>query len=147
MVLSLGKIYAILGHSLGAFSGVYTLYRVPQLPVSKLIVMASPGEVKEFVAYYQKILGLSRRTMSLVNRYFIEKLGHGPEYFSLKEFASGLKLSGLILHDTSDKEAPYAYALAAHKNWKDSEMVTTTGLGHNLKSAELIEKVKQWLNS
>ncbi len=145
LVQSYGKIHAILGHSLGAFSSVYTMYRLPQLPVSKLVVMASPGEVKEFVAYYQKVLGLSDKTMNLINQYFIEKLGHGPEYFSLKEFALGLKLSGLILHDTEDKDAPYAYALAAHKNWKNSEMVTTTGLGHNLKSTELIEKVKRFL--
>jgi len=145
LVLTYGKIYAILAHSLGAFSSVYTMHRVPQLPVSKIVVMASPGEVKEFVAYYQNVLGLSQKTMELINQYFIEKLGHGPAYFSLKEFASSLTLSGMIIHDTEDRDAPYRYALEAHKNWKNSEMVTTTGLGHNLKSTELIGKVKQFL--
>jgi pimeloyl-ACP methyl ester carboxylesterase len=145
LVLSHGKIDAILAHSLGAFSSVYTMYRLPQLAVSKMVVMASPGEVKEFVDHYQGILGLSEKTMKAINQYFIEKLGHGPDYFSLKEFASTVKLPGLIIHDTEDKEAPYPYALEAHKNWKNSEMVTTTGLGHNLKSNELIEKVKQFL--
>lgn len=139
------EIYAILAHSLGAFSSVYTMHRVPQLPVSKIVVMASPGEVKEFVAYYQKILGLSQKTMALINQYFIEKLGHAPAYFSLKEFASSLTPSGLVIHDTEDRDAPYRYALEAHNNWKNSGMVTTTGLGHNLKSTELIEKVKQFL--
>jgi pimeloyl-ACP methyl ester carboxylesterase len=145
LVLVYGPIHAILGHSLGAFSSVYTMHRAPHLAVSKMVVMASPGEVKEFVAYYQHVLGLSTRAMNAINNYFVEKLGHGPDYFSLKEFASTLKLSGLIIHDTEDKDAPYAYAMAAHQNWKNSEMVTTTGLGHNLKSTELIEKVKQFL--
>ena len=145
LVLTYGKIHAILAHSLGAFSSVYTMHRAPQLPVSKIVVMASPGEVKEFVAYYQKVLRLSQKTMELINRYFIEKLGHGPAYFSLKEFASSLTLPGLIIHDTEDRDAPYRYALEANRNWKNSEMVTTTGLGHNLKSNELIEKVKQFL--
>jgi pimeloyl-ACP methyl ester carboxylesterase len=140
-----GTIHAILGHSLGAFSSVYTMHRAPQLPVAKMVVMASPGEVKEFFAHYQRVLRLSPRAMKVIGDYFVEKLGHGPDYFSLQRFASTLKLSGLIIHDTEDKDAPYAYALAAHRNWKNSEMVTTTGLGHNLKSTELIEKVKEFL--
>jgi pimeloyl-ACP methyl ester carboxylesterase len=146
LVLNFGGVHAILAHSLGAFSSVYTLHRMPQLPVSKLVVMASPGEVTGFVAYYQKVLGLSQRSMQVIGEYFIQKLGHGPEYFSLKEFAKSLQLPGLIIHDTGDKDAPYQHAIEAHRNWKNSEMVTTTGLGHNLKSAELIEKVKRFLD-
>ncbi len=145
LVLSHGKIHAILGHSLGAFSSVYTMHRLPQLPVSKMVVMASPGEAKEFFSHLQKVLGLSQRSMKAIRDYFVEKLGHGPDYFSLEEFASTLTLPGLIIHDAEDKEAPYQHALQAHTNWKNSEMVTTTGLGHNLKSNELIEKVKQFL--
>jgi pimeloyl-ACP methyl ester carboxylesterase len=145
IVLKYGNIYAILAHSLGAFSSMYTMHRVPHLSVSKMVVMASPGEVKEFIVYYQKVLGLSQRAMKVIRNYFVERLGYGPEYFSLKEFASSLTLSGLIIHDTDDKEAPYSYALEAHSRWKNSEMITTTGLGHNLKSTELIEKVKQFL--
>lgn len=145
LVWQFGQVYAILGHSLGAFSSVYTLYRAPQLPVSKMVVMASPGEVKEFFAYYQRVLRLSPRAITVIGDYFVEKLGHGPDYFSLERFASALALAGLIIHDTEDKDAPYRYALAAHDHWKNSDMVTTTGLGHNLKSTELIEKVKQFL--
>jgi len=129
LVLKHGTIHAILGHSLGAFSSVYTMHRVPHLAVSKMVVMASPGEMKEFVAYYQSVLGLSKRAINVIGDYLIETLGHGPDYFSLKRFTSTLELSGLIIHDTDDKEAPYPYALEAHQNWKNSEMVTTTGLG------------------
>jgi pimeloyl-ACP methyl ester carboxylesterase len=146
LVLRHGKIHAILGHSLGAFSGVYTIHRLPQLPISKMVVMASPGEAKEFFSYLRNVLGLSGRSIKVIGDYFVEKLGHGPDYFSLKEFASTLTLPGLIIHDTEDKEAPYSHAFEAHKNWKNSEMITTTGLGHNLKSNELIEKVKQFVD-
>jgi len=147
LIMSEGEIHAILGHSLGAFSSVYTLHRVPHLPVSRLVVMASPGEADEFFTHYQKILGLSRRSVKVIGDYFVEKLGYGPDYFSLKTFASTLQLPGLIIHDTEDKEAPYQHGLEAHQNWKNSEMITTTGLGHNLKSSELLEKVKQFVNS
>jgi len=147
VVMSHGEIHAILAHSLGAFSSVYTLHRLPKLPVSKLIVMASPGEASEFFTHYQRVLGLSKRSIKVIGDYFVEKLGHGPGYFSLKEFASSLQLPGLVIHDMADKEAPYQHGLEAHQTWKNSEMITTTGLGHNLKSDELLEKVKEFLNS
>ncbi len=145
IILEKGNFYAILGHSLGAFSAVYTLYRVP-LPVSKLVVMASPGEAKEFFEYYQKVLGLSRRSVKLIGDFFVKKLGHAPEYFSVEEFAKKLTIPGLIIHDTKDTDAPYAHALEAHKNWSNSKMISTTGLGHNLKSTDLIKEVEKFLN-
>ncbi len=145
LVLHFGGVYAILGHSLGALSSVYTLFRLPSLPVERIVVMAAPGEVKQFIEYYQKLLKLSPRTFEAIRQSFIKRLGHGPEYFSLQKFASTLKLSGLIIHDKDDRDAPYAYALAAHEDWKNSQMISTSGLGHNLKSLELIENVKEFL--
>lgn len=145
IILEHGNIYAILGHSLGSFSIMYTMHRAPHLSVSKLVMMAAPGEAKEWVEFYQKFLGLSNRTMNEIGKFFIEKLGRGPEYFSLKEFAKSMNRPGLIIHDTDDKEAPYHYALAAHKNWNNSEMITTNGLGHNLKSMDLIKEVETFL--
>ncbi len=146
IILEYGDIYAILGHSLGSFSSIYTLHRAPHLPVSKLVMMAAPGEAKEWVDFYQKFLGLSNRTMNAIGKYFISKLGYMPDYFSLKEFAKSMTRPGLIIHDTDDKEAPYKYALAAHKNWPNSSMITTNGLGHNLKSMDLIKEVEEFLD-
>src|SRR5579871_3711876 len=140
------NVYAILAHSLGSFSTIYTTFRLPNLPISKIVVMASPGEVSSFVSYYKKVLGLSDRLLAAISDFFVVKIGHRPEYFSLKEFAKAQTLPGLIIHDTDDKEAPYQHALDAHKNWKNSQMVTTSGLGHNLKSQELIDRVKQFLD-
>ncbi len=144
-LISQENFYALLAHSLGAFASVYTLHRAPQLAVSKMVVMAAPGEAKEFVAHYQKVVGLSDRCMKAIHAHFVKVLGLAPEYFSLKEFAKTLTLPGLMIHDKDDREAPYAHVLAAHQNWKNSEMVTTTGLGHNLKSGDLIKKVVQFL--
>jgi len=109
-------------------------------------MMAAPGEAKEWVQFYQKFLGLSDRTMNEIGKFFIEKLGKSPDYFSLKEFAKSMTRPGLIIHDKEDKEAPYHYAFAAHKNWPKSEMITTNGLGHNLKSMELIKNVEEFLD-
>ncbi len=146
MILEHEGFYAILGHSLGSFSSIYTMHRAPHLAVSKLVMMAAPGEAKEWVDFYQTFLGLSDRTMNEIGKIFVDKLGKSPDYFSLKEFAKTMTRPGLIIHDTEDKEAPYQYALAAHKNWPNSAMITTNGLGHNLKSLELIKEVEAFLD-
>ncbi|MBS1680829.1 MAG: alpha/beta hydrolase [Bacteroidetes bacterium] len=145
LVLEHGDFYAILAHSLGAFSTIYTAYRLSSFPVSKIVAMATPGEAKEFVTYYQHLVGISNRCMKQILMYFVNKLGHGPEYFSTEEFAKTITSQGLIIHDTEDKEAPYRYALTTHNNWKNSELITTTGLGHNLKSKDLIKEVEKFL--
>lgn len=146
VVLEHGGFYAILGHSMGAFSTAYTLHRAPDLKVSHFVAMAAPGEVNEFVEFYKRAVGFSDRAMDAILKYFVKKLGHGPEFFSLKEFSKTLTLPGLIIHDTKDPDAPYRHAVEAHQNWKASRLISTTGLGHNLKSLDLIKKVEEFLN-
>lgn len=140
-----GPMHAVLGHSLGAFSTAYTFYRLPTLSVNKLVLMASPGEVTQFVQFYKAVLGLSDRTMGAIEDFFVKKLGHGPGYFSLKTFVMNFSMEGLLVHDKDDNEAPYKNILEVNKNWKTSRLITTTGLGHNLKSDELIEDVVKFL--
>jgi hypothetical protein len=139
------SLHAILTHSFGGFASVYTLHRLPHLQVSKMVVMAAPGEVGYFFKYYQQVLGLSTKTIELINNHFIKIIGHPPSYFKMKEFAKSMRLSGLIIHDTEDKEAPYKTALDMNAVWKNSKLITTTGLGHNLKSKELVEEVARFV--
>lgn len=139
------SIHAILTHSFGGFASVYTLHRLPHLQVSKMVVMAAPGEVELFFNYYQRMLGLSRKAVQVITEHFVKAIGHPPSYFQMEEFAKSLSLSGLIIHDTEDKEAPYQTAVKINKVWKNSNLITTTGLGHNLKSKELVEEVVKFV--
>lgn len=140
-----GPIHTVLSHSFGSFASIYTLHRKPETPLSKLVVMAAPGEVEYFFKYYCKLLGLSDRATELITDHFIKTVGHPPSYFKIKDFAATLSLPGLIIHDTEDTEAPYANAIAMKEAWTNSQMITTTGLGHNLKSKELVEKVVEYV--
>lgn len=140
-----GPFDSIVGHSMGAFSAVYALHGNPDLHSGKLVALASPGEAKEFFDHYKKVLSLSARAEKAIINHFMKKISHGPEYFSLPKLASALAIPGLIIHDKEDREAPFRHALAANKTWKNSTLVATSGLGHNLKSDELIEEVLQFV--
>jgi esterase/lipase len=139
------SLHAILTHSFGGFATVYSLHKLPHLQVSKLVVMAAPGEVEYFFNYYQAVLGLSKKAIVVITKHFIKTIGHPPSYFQMKEFAKTLTQTGLIIHDTEDKEAPYKNAVAMSEVWKSSTLITTTGLGHNLKSKELVEQVANFI--
>jgi hypothetical protein len=137
----------IVSHSLGSFTTLYTLHRLPLLPVGKLVLLAPPGEATEFLAFYQRTLNLSDKAVTLIKDYFenfIEQeidIEQEIEFFSAPKFADGLMHSGLIIHDEDDDETPVHHAMAIHKVWKRSTLVVTKGLSHNLKSKEVIMRV------
>ena len=134
--------HAVVGHSLGSFAILYTLFRLKNnLSLQQLIITASPGEVSEFVEFYQHILGLSSRTVDSIRQSFINEIDHLPEYFSAKKFAENIDVPGLIIHDEQDDETPYSHALGIHHVWKNSTFISTSGLGHNLRSASVVKHV------
>lgn len=141
VIQQLGEIDTILAHSLGGFSALYTLARLPELRVKKLVLLASPGEATEFINFYQNTLGLSPNTVDAVRRHFEKVIGEKLEYFSAPVFAAAIQQPGLLIHDEKDRETPHTHSILIHQAWEQSELVITHGLGHNLKSREIVEKV------
>lgn len=141
----LGPIDAIVGHSLGSFAAVYTFYRTGSVPVRQLVLTGTPGEAKEFFAFYKQTLGLSDRAESIIRQAFVRILDQTPEYFSARRFSTVLNIPGLIIHDTNDQEAPFHHAESIHRVWKEAQLHATTGLGHNLRSADVVRRVRDFL--
>jgi hypothetical protein len=68
------------------------------------------------------------------------------EYFSARKFASTINVPGLVIHDEHDEETSVQHSINICNNWKKSRLQITKGLGHNLKSKELIEEVRGFIN-
>ncbi|MFZ6008899.1 MAG: alpha/beta fold hydrolase [Bacteroidota bacterium] len=136
-----GKMHAVISHSLGGFSLLYTFYRNPSLAVNKVILMAPPGNAQDFMDFYRQTLGLSNRTSKRIADHFVSRFNADPAFFSTPKFATSVNVNGLIIHDEQDLEAPYHYATRINEAWKKSRLVTTNGLGHNLKSTEVVKEV------
>src|SRR5688500_9020333 len=73
-------VHTVVGHSLGGFSLLYTYYRLPQLPVERIILLAPPGEASDFISVFRKALGISNRTVKLVIDYFGKRYDVTPEF-------------------------------------------------------------------
>jgi pimeloyl-ACP methyl ester carboxylesterase len=142
-----GPFHTVIGHSLGGFSLLYTLYKEPLLQIDQIILLAPPGEASDFISVFQNTLGLTSKTVGLVTEHFYQTYEVGPEYFSTTRFANSINVKGLIIHDEDDTEAPYRYSIPLHKTWERSRLITTKGFGHNLRSATVVKEVVDFVNA
>lgn len=104
-----GPIHAIISHSLGGMTTMYTLHRLPTLPVERVIITGMPAEVKNFIAFYKGMLGLWKRTVDAILQSFVKEVSHPPEYFSMIRLAEDLTTPCLIVHDRHDPDAPWRH--------------------------------------
>lgn len=145
MISRTGSIDTIVGHSVGAFTTLYTLFEKPVLTPKSLVILASPGNAEEFIALFREQLDLSQKMIDATIRRFKQYAGKTPDYFSAITFAKSIRCPGLIIHDDTDKEALVDNARAIHAAWKKSQLLITSGLGHNLRSPVIVEKVAEWV--
>lgn len=144
---SLGNVHTIVAHSLGSFASLHAFHQNRSLPVSKLVLLAPPGEARDFVQFYQQMLKLSSKALNLVLEQFEKEFKHPIDYFSTQRFAADVLVEGLIIADEEDLETPYHYALKINEQWKASTLITTKGLGHNLKSKELVKTIIEFISA
>jgi pimeloyl-ACP methyl ester carboxylesterase len=144
-LVELGEVEVIIGHSLGGFSLLHTLHIYPLLPVKRAVLMAPPGEAKDFFTFYQQTLSLSERTMKAIYRHFHETYNVNPEFFSTKAFVRSLNMPTLVIHDRHDAEAPYHYSEALEKLSKKIQLHATEELGHNLRSTDVVKVVTSFV--
>lgn len=137
----------VIAHSIGSMSVLYGLYYHENIHVNRFISMASPGKAEEFFQFYLSTLNLKPKTMLGIVNEFQLYAKQELKYINATTYAQKLNIPGLIIHDKNDPDTPYENALALSKIWEKGELITTEGLGHNLKSEEVVQQVIHYLNS
>lgn len=135
------------GHSLGAFTLLYACYTGTIEHAKGLVILGCPGNAQDFVDVYQNMLGLSKKTMHLVTKRFKALYDQTPKYFTTARFVRKVRFPGLIIHDRNDKEAPVHYAESLAKSWTNSNYIVTEGLGHKLRSPEVVDRAVSYLEN
>ncbi len=136
---------AVVAHSIGSISVFYAMAHYDIQTVSKVVAMASPSRAAEFFAFYTDALKLREHTVRQIKHEFQSHVRHQLEGISLPAYAGKVTVPGLIIHDEADPETPYQNALELLENWKNATLITTRGLGHNLKSPAVAEVVKDYI--
>jgi len=135
----------IIGHSIGGFAATYFLSRNSKTVIQNAVILAAPGKVDEFFKYYVRYLGLSKKAIALITEQFEKELKQKPSYFTAENFASNITTKALIVHDKTDKSTNYLDSESLSKVWKNSNLKLTKGLGHELKSEELLLEILNFI--
>lgn len=146
ILTKLGKIDILMGHSIGAFSCLFALHKYKEHKVERLILLASPGRVTEWVDQYKKKMRLRAGVEQAIYDHFLVSLGYEISYFHAGKFAKDLKMEGLIIHDKEDKDTSFKYSQEVHEAWPMSTLVLTTGKGHKLNQEEIILLIRDYLD-
>lgn len=140
-LLEVHNVDYILAHSLGAFSTMCLFYEKPELALSKVALLGTPGEATEFIDEYARVLKTHPRVKQNLADYFYSYAGMTPAYYSTLRFAPAQTSSALLVHDKQDKEAPYHYATQIDALWKNAKLITTDGFGHKLRDESVVNAV------
>lgn len=138
---------AVIAHSMGTFASFYAFYRYPEIMPRTLVTLAAPGEATEFLDHYQRQLSLTNRMREILVEHFKKLFNAPPEFFSAPFFAKNLTIPGLLIHDEEDKETLVKHSRRIHDAWHGSQLLVTHGLGHNLKSHEVVDHVFEFANA
>jgi len=139
------EIKSIVSHSIGGFATTYFLDQYKEHTIEKVVIMGAPGEASDFFDFYKETLGLTTKSLNLIIDEFYNQLGKLPSYFSSAKFAESIMVPALIVHDKNDLATNYHYSIRLNKHWKNSELILTEGLGHDLKSKELVKQVTEFV--
>jgi esterase/lipase len=131
----------IIGHSIGGFAATYYLSRNTSTAIQNAVILAAPGKVDEFFQFYVQYLGLSKKAINLISEQFESELKQKPSFFSAVNFAPSITKKALIIHDENDESTNFRDSEGLSKVWKNSKLKLTKGLGHELKSEELLNEI------
>lgn len=139
----------VIGHSLGGMTLIYNLFKYTKenTLITKVVTLGSPSELSDFMKQYKNILGLTNRMMHYLELHFMAKFGFRFAEFSTSKFVKNIDKKGLLIHDKLDKIAPYWSSEQVHANWKNSSLISTTGLGHSLHQDKVREQIVTFLQT
>lgn len=146
-IIEMYKPKYIIGHSFGGMSMVYNQYKFPNTSVKKLVSLAAPSELSDFMRQYKLILGASTKLMNGMENYFINTYGLNFKEFSSSKFVQSNTKKGLLIHDELDAIAPMWSSEQVHTYWKNSVFIKTKGLGHSLHQDKVRNQVIEFLKS
>lgn len=124
---------AWIGHSGGGMAAIYYCSQDQfSYRPKRIISMAVPGELENFIDKFCEIVGANERVKYGIGHRFRKHLDLTIQDVNFKEFVKLVDVPGLIIHDEEDDVAPIEGARLMHENWRGSELVTTRGCGHSL---------------
>jgi pimeloyl-ACP methyl ester carboxylesterase len=130
-------IHGVVAHSMGGASVMLALHRglhrnpgEPGVRMPRLVFIAPPINLGDFVSTVASELGLSAGTQTLLGRLVERRIGERMENLHALRHAQDMKAPLLVLHDELDRAVPLSCSESLVAHWPGAELRRTQGLGH-----------------
>ncbi|AFY54771.1 putative hydrolase or acyltransferase of alpha/beta superfamily [Rivularia sp. PCC 7116] len=143
-----GSIDSIIAHSLGSASTSIVLNE--GLQVRKIIFLGAVCYISTTVKMFCKSAKLSPELEQELRSLMEIKFGRDVwQELSVDKRVNSLKIPALLFHDRNDREIPLEESIAINKSWSDSQLITTSRLGHRriLRNEEVIQQTIKFIAS
>lgn len=128
---------AVVAHSMGGAAVTYALSRRAErsadaeLGSPRLVFIAPPIDVRDFVVTVSTELGLSDATRGALEHELERRVGKRMEDLHAVRLAGAMTAPLLVLHDEQDRAVPIQCGEALALAWPGARLQKTRGLGHN----------------
>lgn len=142
-----GSFNAVITHSFGGPCVAVATQR--GFMVERMVCICPPANTKTLIRKFANALSLSKKALdNLANK--IESI-YGKNIWqetSMECTAKDMSFSGLLIHDTHDREISWEDSQSISKNWKKSNFIKTSNLGHRriLRDEYVIESAVQFIS-
>ena len=141
-----GPFEAVIGHSLGGMSALKAVSN--GLPVKKLVIIGTANSITHITREFARNMKMNNKVAAKMKSYFDNKYEMDMDKLSGAVSAEGVKIPTLVIHDEDDVDVQISSAHEIHDKLEESELYTTTGLGHRriLGNPEVINKIIKFLS-
>src|SRR5689334_18961935 len=141
---AVGPLAAIVGHSFGGFTSLLAVSR--GLPTARVVTIGTPASVPEVLRDFLRMIRLPDRALPSMIAALEARVGAPMASFEVEAFAPTVNVPVLVVHDTDDREVPYADGPRLAEVL-GARLLTTNGLGHQriLFAPEVVAAVVEFI--
>ena len=138
----------IVGHSVGGMASVIFQSNYGLDTLEKMVLLGAPSEFKTILKNYIDLLGYNTKVVQSLEQLIEDKFGAPPAAFSTAQFAQSIEgVSSLIIHDAHDPIIPFSDAELIEQNFKNSQLIKTTGHGHSLNHSDIYKQIIAFIDN
>lgn len=135
----------LIGHSVGGMAAVFSIKKYKFDSINKIILLGAPSEFTDVYKRYTNMMGYNDKVINASKEIIKERFGKHPEDFSTSKYLKSFNFKGLIIHDQLDDIIPYSDALSIKESFKNSNLITTNGLGHSLSHVSVEDHISNFI--
>ncbi len=137
--------FAVIGHSVGGFSAAFSLFKMENSNIEKLILVAAPSNLRQIFDKFFTVLKLNKKVRAAYYIEFQRYFGKSVDEVTIEHFMGKISAKGFLIYDKMDDLVSINDAYALENKWKGSKKLITEGLGHSLQHEEIYEAIVGFL--